>query len=436
VDLGDLKALGRYRGTAEALSLAACLLLVLCPSATAQSPEAGLADAEARAVAAETDVAELEAAAGSAESKLDVARKQAAPVQSEVKRAADRVAATEASLRRRHLRAAATVKRIEEERSDDAKEHDREVRSGAGFALAALIIAVIALAWGWFRASAAVAYLARIQLSQAIGLCVGGGFVAIFVGTAISSVGGIAGAIGVAILSLGFMLPVAFLLARHSAEVQRGRAKSVLRRERLPVRATQTIAAIFALLFFIGLGSAIFAGEAESGEITSRTREQAEDKEPSSRALVTAKDVASRLEGRAAPLLAAVRQRQADLRTVERQLAKADSRLSGAKGDARDFAQRLLVIEKREVREREREEREAERQVEEEQRELEEAEEESAELAGCDPNYEGECLTPGIGDYDCSGGSGDGPNYVYSSVTVVGEDVYGLDANSNGVGCE
>jgi hypothetical protein len=52
----------------------------------------------------------------------------------------------------------------------------------------------------------------------------------------------------------------------------------------------------------------------------------------------------------------------------------------------------------------------------------------------CDPNYSG-CLDPSSYDYDCEGGSGDGPDYT-GTVTVVGEDHYGLDANSNGVGCE
>ena len=38
-------------------------------------------------------------------------------------------------------------------------------------------------------------------------------------------------------------------------------------------------------------------------------------------------------------------------------------------------------------------------------------------------------------DYDCSGGSGDGPYYT-GTVQVIGYDEYGLDANGNGWGCE
>lgn len=60
------------------------------------------------------------------------------------------------------------------------------------------------------------------------------------------------------------------------------------------------------------------------------------------------------------------------------------------------------------------------------------AEEEASE---CDPNYSGACLDPYASDYDCEGGSGDGPEYT-GPVTVVGEDHYGLDADSDGTGCE
>lgn len=421
---------------AGALSLAACLLLVLGSSASAQSTEADLAAAEARAAAAETDATELEPVARLAEAKLEAAREQAAPVQLEAERAADRVAAIEASLRRTHLRAVASVRKVEEEHSDAAKDHDEEVASGVGFAVAALVLALIALAWGWFRASAAVAYLARIQLGQAIGLCVGGGFVAVFVGAAIGSAGGLAEAVGVAILSLGLMLPVALLLGRHSAEVQRGRAKAVLGRERVPVRATQVIAALFALLFSIGLGSALFAGEAKSGEITSKTRELAEDEEPSSQALIDAEDEAIRLEGESEPLLATIRRRQANLDAIELQLGKAESRLSDAERDARGFARQLLVIEKREIREREEEERAAAKLVAREEREAREeteaAEEEAAEE--CNPNYSG-CLDPYASDYDCASGSGDGPLYT-GTVEVIGYDEYGLDDDGDGIGCD
>ena len=55
--------------------------------------------------------------------------------------------------------------------------------------------------------------------------------------------------------------------------------------------------------------------------------------------------------------------------------------------------------------------------------------------AGCDPNYEGACV-PIASDVDCAGGSGNGPAYVEGPVYVVGVDIYGLDRNHDGVGCE
>jgi len=55
--------------------------------------------------------------------------------------------------------------------------------------------------------------------------------------------------------------------------------------------------------------------------------------------------------------------------------------------------------------------------------------------SNCDPNYSGACLDAYASDYDCEGGSGNGPYYT-GEVSVVGEDHYGLDADGDGVGCE
>ncbi len=48
----------------------------------------------------------------------------------------------------------------------------------------------------------------------------------------------------------------------------------------------------------------------------------------------------------------------------------------------------------------------------------------------------GGCIRQGVGDYDCAGGSGNGPNYARGPVRVVGTDVYRLDSNHDGVGCQ
>jgi len=55
-------------------------------------------------------------------------------------------------------------------------------------------------------------------------------------------------------------------------------------------------------------------------------------------------------------------------------------------------------------------------------------------VARCDPNYDG-CV-PIASDVDCAGGSGNGPAYVQGPVQVIGDDIYGLDRDGDGIGCE
>ena len=53
----------------------------------------------------------------------------------------------------------------------------------------------------------------------------------------------------------------------------------------------------------------------------------------------------------------------------------------------------------------------------------------------CDPNYSGACV-PIASDVDCAGGSGNGPAYVQGPVRVIGDDIYDLDRDGDGVGCD
>ena len=53
----------------------------------------------------------------------------------------------------------------------------------------------------------------------------------------------------------------------------------------------------------------------------------------------------------------------------------------------------------------------------------------------CDPNYSGACV-PIDSDVDCAGGSGNGPSYVRGPVTVIGDDIYDLDRDGDGIGCD
>jgi hypothetical protein len=52
----------------------------------------------------------------------------------------------------------------------------------------------------------------------------------------------------------------------------------------------------------------------------------------------------------------------------------------------------------------------------------------------CHPSYSG-CLNPNASDYDCAGGSGNGPYYT-GTVQVYGYDEFGLDRDGDGWGCE
>jgi NADH:ubiquinone oxidoreductase subunit 6 (subunit J) len=54
--------------------------------------------------------------------------------------------------------------------------------------------------------------------------------------------------------------------------------------------------------------------------------------------------------------------------------------------------------------------------------------------SNCDPNYSG-CLDPNSSDYDCAGGSGDGPDYT-GTVTVLGDDRYDLNRDSDNIACD
>ncbi len=55
--------------------------------------------------------------------------------------------------------------------------------------------------------------------------------------------------------------------------------------------------------------------------------------------------------------------------------------------------------------------------------------------SNCHPSYEGACV-PIAEDVDCLPGEGNGPAYQQGTVRVVGDDVYELDSDGDGLGCE
>ena len=61
----------------------------------------------------------------------------------------------------------------------------------------------------------------------------------------------------------------------------------------------------------------------------------------------------------------------------------------------------------------------------------------AAPTASCHASYEGTCIPPDVSDADCAGGSGNGPHYVQEkNIRVVGQDVFDLDGDADGIGCE
>ena len=54
----------------------------------------------------------------------------------------------------------------------------------------------------------------------------------------------------------------------------------------------------------------------------------------------------------------------------------------------------------------------------------------------CDPSYPDACLDPTAVDYDCAGGSGNGPKYVSGPIRVRAPDPFDLDRDGDGWGCE
>lgn len=126
---------------------------------------------------------------------------------------------------------------------------------------------------------------------------------------------------------------------------------------------------------------------------------------------------------------AAQEAREARIEAREQAALRAEKRRAQARAARRTERRKA---QRETARQRAREEA-AEKRREEEQ--VEEESEATAEASECHPSYEGACLDPGASDYDCEGGSGDGPLYT-GTVTVVGPDEYDLDRNGDGIGCE
>lgn len=426
---------------ALALAFLAGAIGLLAPGAagaTAQNPEAGLANAEQKLAQFESEILSLRARVSAAEARYHAAARGAAPSLRALRRSRAEVQRLRRELAAQEQEAKADIAQLKKQHQQEVDDHDGEVRSGVGFGLAALVAGLIALVWGWFRATAPVAALTELDLGRAIGICVGGGLLMLIVGAVLGASTGAVGALGSFLFCLGWILPAALLLARHSAEVQRGRAKPLLRRERLPRWVPLTTAGLMLVIFLAGTGSAIFAGGAASQPISPALEEEAEAAKGGRGAdeLAEMQEEVAKAKQQAAAPLAHRNAAQRELASARRQLGHAQRRRAAARSNEKSLSHQLVALEAKEQRELEKEEARAQREAEElieiEEEEREEAEEESA--SECDPNYSG-CLDPNASDYDCEGGSGDGPLYT-GTVEVLGVDHYGLDRDGDGIGCE
>ena len=397
-------------------------------SATAADLTADLANAEQQASAAEAALSQRDEQLQVAEARYQAAAAKAAPLVRSLNKKRAHAERLRSTLVTSQEQAHTRIAQLEKERQKEAEDHDEEVRTGIGFGLAALIAGLIAIAWGWFRATAPVAALADIELGQAIGVSVGGGLLLVVIGAVLGSSEGVVGALGSFLFCLGFILPTAFLLARHSAEVQRGRSTPLLRRERLPRWVPIATAGLMLVVFVASTGSAIFADGASSQPVPTDLREEAEAGNGAEE-LEAAEEGVAALKQQAAPSLAQRAAAKKTLAVAWRGFRGAKQALARAEASRRSFSRRLAALEAKEQREAEQAEARA---VREEEERIEEEEDELA--AQCHPSYS-PCLDPAPYDYDCEGGSGDGPAYT-GTVSVTGYDEYGLDDDGDGIGCE
>ena len=105
---------------------------------------------------------------------------------------------------------------------------------------------------------------------------------------------------------------------------------------------------------------------------------------------------------------------------------------TGRRGDRAARQQRRERQERRqEKKEKARKEAQREQRTKQKAADSQDSSEEQQEE--CTPGYS-LCLPP-ASDYDCEGGSGDGPMYT-GQVEITGSDPYDLDSDNDDIGCE
>jgi hypothetical protein len=207
------------------------------------------------------------------------------------------------------------------------------------------------------------------------------------------------------------------------ASRERGRPPFAIARRTSDARFRSTAAVFLVLLLAIGASG---GGDGTSRETTPR---EAVATAAASRADKAAETEAAEADA-AAKARAERRATAARLQRAERRAARLEQRRR-----AEERRRARLAAEGRRERREAREQRALllaqERELERQQK-LEAA---AAESSDCHSSYEGACLDPNASDYDCEGGSGDGPMYT-GTVTVVGPDDYDLERDGDGIACD
>ena len=398
------------------------------PFAQAQDPYADLA-------AAQEALAEAEARLQAAEARTEEAQKALAPVEARAEAATSKAnAATgraeriEGELVESREDAAGAVEAARASNDEKRDEHaeDKATAIGLGFGLA--VLALFVLFWRQIRGLSALGWLTEQSTGRAIGICVATAVIGLALAGALSESSPLVGSL---VLVLGLGLPVLGWMARHSLRVARGDGTPLYLTDRLSSRGLQITAALIAVAASTALSVGLASGEPQLEQLSAETVRLAEQAagdpaDPPTPALIAARKKAKPLATQAEDLRGERAKAQAVLVSANRELEDATASVSDSKDDI-DTATELIAQQEA------RAERLAAREAAAAAEAAEEAAEEKPTGGGCTPGYS-PCLPP-ASDYDCEGGSGDGPEYT-GVVSISGSDPYDLDADGDGTGCD
>jgi hypothetical protein len=408
------------------VSTGVLLGLFSTPLAQAQDPYADLAAAQEALAEAEAQLQAAEAQAKEAQVALAPVEAQTEAATSKANAATGKAERIEGELVDSREDAAQTVEAagVANDKELDAHEEDQATAIGVGLGLA--VLALVVLFWQRVRESSVLGWLADQTTGRAIGICVGAAFVGLVLAGALLES---APLLGTFLFVLGLGLPVLGWMARHSIRVARGDGTALYLTDRLGSRGLQITAALIAVVALMALVVGLTSGEPELEQLSAETvrlaKQAADDPaDPPTPALIAARKKAEPLVAQAEDLRDEQAEARAVLASANRKLDDAVASVSDSKDEIED-ATKLIAEQEAQA------ERQAARAAAAAERAAEEADGPSG--GGCTPGYS-PCLPP-ASDYDCEGGSGDGPEYT-GVVSISGSDPYDLDADGDGTGCD